>query len=85
MKKMKKSDDFEAEDVKTNDDDQINPVTIKTGAKKNVDNSRTTVKTSEGVDPADSVDRKQSSNGKKENDLSYVRQLLTLLKAQGKM
>ena len=76
MRKMKKSNDFEAEDVKTTDDDQINPVT---------DNSRAKVKTSEGVDPADSVDRKQSSNRKKENDLTYVRQLLALLQAQGKM
>ena len=88
LKKMKKSDDFEAEDVKTNDDDQTNPIKIRTEANKNDDNSRAKVsksKTSEGVDPNNSEDRKQSSNRKKENDLSYVHQLLALLQAQGKM
>ena len=92
-RKMKKSADFEADDYDSQDEekeDQTDPLNIKNEANKKVKNSRRpkviTSKTSKGVKAGESVDKKQTLNPKGEkNELSYVRRLLALLQAQGKM
>ena len=87
IRKMKKSADFDADDLDSKDDeeDKTNQENIKTGANQKLDTIRAVVRASEGDKPDDSVEKQQSSNPKRENDLSYVRQLLALLQAQGKM
>ena len=82
-KNMKKSADFEEEDYDSKD--EVNPVKIKTRANKNVDNNRAKVRTSKKPKGVDAADRKQSLNQKKEDNLSYVRRLLALLRTQGKI
>ena len=85
-RKMKKSADFEADDYDSQEEeeDQSNPIKIG----KNVDNRRAKVRSSEmskRVKAVESAGGKKSSIPKEENDLSYVRRLLALLQAQGKM
>ena len=90
---MRKSADFEADDFNSQDEeeDQTNPVevnnTTNENIKQNYKSKVGTRKMSKGVkaDKSVAVNRKKSLNPKRENDSSYVRRLLALLQAQGKI
>ena len=92
-RKMRQSADFEADDFNSQDEeeDQTNPVEVNNTPNKNIKQNKNakvrTRKNSKGVqaDESVTVNRKQSLNPKRENDSSYVRRLLALLQAQGKI
>ena len=90
---MRKSADFEADDFNSQDEeeDQTNQVEVNNTPNKNIKQNKNskvrTRKMSKGVrvDESVAVNRNQSLIPKRENDSSYVRRLLALLQAQGKI
>ena len=81
-RKMKKSADFESDDNDSQDEEEDQTSPVKVG--KNLEKGRVKAKSSE-MSKGVKAGKKQSSNPKNVNDPSYIRRLLALLQAQGKM